>query len=96
MQDARGLTFDPVIGEVPELQAFNAMLSKRASQITHDLAAFEAQWDAAYPGQESDPVMSARLQAKAWITSARTSGGHGWAARPVGVASWTSRLVSPM
>ena len=64
--EAHGLTLDPVTGEVAELQPFNAVMSKRASQVARNLAVFEAQWEAAHPGQEPGPVISARLQAKAW------------------------------
>ncbi|NMM30984.1 MAG: AAA family ATPase, partial [Cellulomonas sp.] len=64
--DAHGLTLDPVTGEVAELQAFNAVMSKRAGQVARNLTVFEAQWEAAHPGQEPGPVVSARLQAKAW------------------------------
>ena len=32
--DAHGLTLDPVTGEVAELQPFNAVMSKRAAQVT--------------------------------------------------------------
>ncbi len=64
--DAHGLTLDPVTGEVAELRPFNAAMSKRATQVTRNLAIFEAQWEAAHPGREPGPVVSARLQAKAW------------------------------
>ncbi|WP_242448153.1 MobF family relaxase [Cellulomonas sp. WB94] len=64
--DAHALTLDPVTGEVAELQPFNAVMSKRAAQVVRNLAVFEAQWEAAHPGQEPGPVVSARLQAKAW------------------------------
>lgn len=64
--DAHGLTLDPVTGEVAELLAFNAVMSKRAGQVARNLAVFEAQWKAGHPGQEPRSVVSARLQAKAW------------------------------
>lgn len=64
--DAHALTLDPVTGEVAELQPFNAAMSKRAGQVARNLARFEAQWAAAHPGHEPGPVVSARLQAKAW------------------------------
>ena len=64
--DAHGLTLDPVTGEVAELRPFNAVMSKRASQVARNLAVFEAQWAATHPSQEPGPVISARLQAKAW------------------------------
>ena len=64
--DGHGLTLDPVTGEVAELRPFNAVMSKRASQVARNLAVFEAQWAAAHPSQEPGPVISARLQAKAW------------------------------
>ncbi|WP_447924573.1 MobF family relaxase [Georgenia muralis] len=64
--DAHGLSLDSVTGEVAELQAFNEVMSKRAGQVARNLAMFEAQWAATHPGQEPRPVVSARLQAKAW------------------------------
>ena len=64
--DAHGLTLDPVTGEVAELAPFNAVMSKRADQVARNLAAFEAQWEAAHPGREPGRLVSARLQAKAW------------------------------
>lgn len=64
--DRHGLSLDPVTGEVAELVAFNGVLSKRAEQVTRNLAVFEAQWQAAHPGQDPGPVVSARLQAQAW------------------------------
>ncbi|WP_226925413.1 MobF family relaxase [Georgenia thermotolerans] len=64
--DAHDLTLDPVSGEVAELEPFNAVMSKRAGQVARNLAAFTAQWEAAHPGQEPGPGVSARLQAMAW------------------------------
>ncbi len=64
--DAHALTLDPVTGEVAELRPFSAAMSKRAGQVVRNLAMFEAQWEAAHPGHEPGPVVSARLQAKAW------------------------------
>ena len=64
--DAHALTLDPVTGEVAELRPFNAAMSKRAGQVARNLAMFAAQWQAAHPGHEPGPVVSARLQAKAW------------------------------
>ena len=64
--DSHGLTLDPVTGEVTELAGYNPVMSKRAAQVTRNLAVFEAQWQAAHRGQEPGPVVSARLQAKAW------------------------------
>lgn len=64
--DAHGLTLDPVSGEVVELEPFNAVLSKRAAQVTRNLAVFTTQWQAAHSGQEPGPVVRARLQAAAW------------------------------
>ncbi|KAE8764682.1 MobF family relaxase [Georgenia thermotolerans] len=63
---AHGLTLDPVSGEVAELEPFNAVMSKRAGQVARNLAAFTAQWEAAHPGREPGPGVSARLQAMAW------------------------------
>ncbi|WP_246006262.1 MobF family relaxase [Georgenia muralis] len=64
--DAHGLTLDPVSGEVAELEPFNAVMSKRAGQVARNLAVFIAQWEAAHPGREPGPGVSARLQAMAW------------------------------
>ncbi len=64
--DAHGLTLDPVTGEVAELLPYNAVMSKRGAQVTRNLATFEAQWQTAHPGHQPGPVVSARLQAKAW------------------------------
>jgi hypothetical protein len=64
--DRRGLTLDPVTGEVAELEPFNAPMSKRGAQVTGNLARFEAEWEARHPGQEPGPVVMARLTAMAW------------------------------
>jgi len=64
--DAHGLTLDPVTGEVAELVPWNALMSKRGAQVARNLATFEAEWEAAHPGEEPGPVVSARLRAKAW------------------------------
>ncbi|WP_454295471.1 MobF family relaxase [Salana multivorans] len=66
MLDAHGLTLDPVTGEVAELVPWNAVMSKRGQQVARNLARFEAEWEAAHPGQEPGPVVRARLHAKAW------------------------------
>ncbi|WP_449281851.1 MobF family relaxase [Leucobacter sp.] len=64
--DQHGLTLDPVTGEVAELEPFNAVMSKRGAQVERNLARFEAEWDAAHPGEEAGSVVRARLKAKAW------------------------------
>jgi len=64
--DAHGLTLDPVSGEVAELVPWNAVMSKRGEQVARNLARFRAEWEAAHPGQEPGPVVTARLQKKAW------------------------------
>jgi thymidine kinase len=64
--DARGLTLDPVTGEVAELQPFNAVMSKRGDQVARNLARFETEWRATHPGQEPGPVVTSRLTAMAW------------------------------
>ena len=61
-----GLTLDPVSGEVVELEAFNAVMSKRSAQINRNLDRLEAEWEAAHPGKALGPVMTARLQRIAW------------------------------
>ncbi|MRH29599.1 AAA family ATPase [Microbacterium sp. SYP-A9085] len=64
--DAHGLTLDPVTGEVAELVPWNAVMSKRGAQVARNLARFEAEWEAAHPGETPGPVVRARLHAKAW------------------------------
>jgi hypothetical protein len=64
--EAHGLTLDPAIGEVAELEPYNAVMSKRAAQVERNLATFEVDWGQAHPGQEPGPLVRARLQAKAW------------------------------
>ena len=64
--DAHGLTLDPVTGEAAELEPWNTVMSKRGAQVTRNLSAFEAEWEAAHPGQEPGPVVRSRLLAKAW------------------------------
>ena len=61
-----GLTLDPVSGEVSELEAFNGVMSKRSAQIRRNLERLESEWEAAHPGEELGPVMTARLQGIAW------------------------------
>lgn len=64
--DGHGLTFDPVTGEVTELAAFNAVMSKRGAQVEKNLVELETAWDEAHPGQEPGPVVHARMIATAW------------------------------
>lgn len=64
--DSHGLTLDPVTGEVAELEPWNALMSKRGTQVARNLEKFTAEWEAAHPGVEPGPVVRARLQAKAW------------------------------
>jgi len=64
--DRRSLTLDPVTGEVVELERFNSVMSKRGEQVRRHLERFEAEWEAAHPGETMGPVVSARLAAKAW------------------------------
>ncbi len=61
-----GLTLDPASGEVVELEPFNGVMSKRSAQIKRNLERLEAEWEAAHPGEELGPVMTARLQGIAW------------------------------
>ncbi|MEX0428035.1 MobF family relaxase [Nocardioides sp. DS6] len=63
---AHGLSLDHVTGEVAELEPYNAVLSKRAAQVEHNLAALVAAWEDAHPGEEPGPVVRARLLARAW------------------------------
>jgi hypothetical protein len=64
--DAHGLTLDPVTAEVAELQPFNAVMSKRAEQVSRNLAHFEKEWRTAHPDQEPGPAAMSRLVAMAW------------------------------
>ncbi|HCU76940.1 MobF family relaxase [Leucobacter triazinivorans] len=64
--DRHGLTLDPVSGEVVELERFNGVMSKRGEQVRKHLERFEAEWEAAHPGETVGPVVSARLAAQAW------------------------------
>ncbi|MGP5054684.1 MobF family relaxase [Brachybacterium paraconglomeratum] len=61
-----GLTLDPVSGEVAELEPFNGVMSKRSAQIKKNLDRLETEWEAAHPGEEPGPVMTARFQGIAW------------------------------
>lgn len=64
--DQVGLTLDPVTGEVTELEPFNALMSKRAAQVEKNLAAAEADWEEAHPGQQPGRSIHARMVAAAW------------------------------
>jgi AAA domain/TrwC relaxase len=64
--ERHGLTLDPVWGEVVELTPFNAVMSKRASQVEKNLAELEAAWAERYPGVEPGPVVTSRMVAAAW------------------------------
>nr|WP_218868669.1 MobF family relaxase [Pseudoclavibacter chungangensis] len=64
--DKHGLTLDPATGEVAELERYNAVMSKRGAQVERNLVTFEAEWEAAHPGEEPGPVVWARLKSKAW------------------------------
>ena len=64
--DAHCLTLDLVTGEAAELEPWNTVMSKRGAQVARNLALFEAEWEAAHPGQEPGPVVRSRLLAKAW------------------------------
>lgn len=64
--DAHGLTFDPVTGEVAELQPFNAVMSKRAEQVARNLTHFEKERRTAHPDQQPGPSAMSRLVAMSW------------------------------
>ncbi|WP_254359294.1 AAA family ATPase [Microbacterium hominis] len=64
--DRHRLTLDPITGEVAELVPWNHVMSKRAAQVTRNLAMFEREWITAHPGQEPSAEVRARLQARAW------------------------------
>lgn len=61
-----GFTFDPVTGEVAELEAFNTVMSKRGKQVNQHLDELKAAWVADHPGETMGPVITARLHARAW------------------------------
>ncbi|WP_447589056.1 AAA family ATPase [Microbacterium lacticum] len=48
------------------MEPFNGVMSKRSAQIKRNLERLEAEWEAAHPGEELGPVMTARLQGIAW------------------------------
>jgi hypothetical protein len=64
--DRKGLTLDPITGEVAELAPFNQAMSKRTAQVTRNLARLEAEWEEAHPGQTPGPVVRSRMLGKAW------------------------------
>jgi TrwC relaxase len=64
--DRHGLTLDPVSGEVWELEPFNLLMSKRASQVEKNFADLEAKWAAAHPGEDPGPGVTSRMVAAAW------------------------------
>lgn len=63
---AHGLSLDHVTGEVVELEQYNAVLSRRAAQVEHNLAVLVAAWEDAHPGEEPGAVVRARMLARAW------------------------------
>ncbi|MDR2347533.1 MAG: relaxase domain-containing protein, partial [Bifidobacteriaceae bacterium] len=63
---AHGLTLDHATGEVVELEGFNAVLSKRSTQVHRNLAQMTADWEEAHPGETPGPALTARIQAQAW------------------------------
>jgi hypothetical protein len=76
-----------VTGEVAELEPFNAALRSAGAQVERNLATFEAEWEAAHPGEEPGPVVRARLESEG---GARTPGEEAHGARQRG------RLVSEL
>lgn len=64
--DRRGLTLDPVSGEVVELEPFNHAMSKRADQVCRNLERLEPAWQDDHPGEAIGPAAAARLRARAW------------------------------
>lgn len=64
--DRRGLTLDPVSGEVVELEPFNHAMSKRADQVCRNLERLESAWQDDHPGEAIGPAPAARLRARAW------------------------------
>lgn len=64
--EARGLTLDPVSGEVAQLQPFNMVMSKRARQVERNLARLEAEWEHAHPGETIGPAVRSRMLHRAW------------------------------
>lgn len=64
--DRRGLTLDPVSGEVVELEPFNHAMSKRADQVCRNLERLETAWQADHPDEPIGPAVAARLRTRAW------------------------------
>jgi len=64
--DRRGLTLDPVSGEVVELEPFNHAMSKRADQVCRNLERLEDAWQDDHAGEAIGPAVAARLRARAW------------------------------
>ncbi len=63
---AHGLTLDPVTGEVVELEAFNAVMSKRAAQVETNLDRLTGEWESTHPGETMSRAVLGRLHHLAW------------------------------
>lgn len=63
---AHGFTLDPGTGEISELTVYAAAFSKRAEQISRQVAGYEAEWRAANPDSEPGPALRRSWDARAW------------------------------
>ncbi|MGI8458909.1 MAG: MobF family relaxase, partial [Propionibacteriaceae bacterium] len=63
---AHGFTLDPESGEVLELAGYVEAFSKRAEQISRQVAGYEADWRAANPDHEPGPALRRSWDARAW------------------------------
>lgn len=62
---ARGYTLDED-GEVEQLAPYAGRFSQRASQITHNVDRYEAEWRADHPGEEPGPKLRRTWDRRAW------------------------------
>lgn len=62
----KGLTLDPVTGEIAELAPYAARFSARAAQIGRNLDRYEAEWRASHPGEQPGPRLRRAWDRRAW------------------------------
>ncbi|HRC11567.1 MAG TPA: MobF family relaxase [Dermatophilaceae bacterium] len=63
---AHGFTLDPETGEVRQLAGYAEAFSKRAEQISSQVAGYEAEWREAHPDAEPGPAVRRTWDARAW------------------------------
>ncbi|WP_282859827.1 MobF family relaxase [Pseudoclavibacter helvolus] len=63
---ASGLTYDAANGKVAELDAHSRLLSKRAMQVTKNVATLEQDWRAANPDREPSGEQRRQWDQQAW------------------------------